>query len=212
MLGRKEKGRITTTIIQLWYSETLRLYHGFSVQTCKATRLASCNFSCLGDPTIVVQLCSPPCGCIFSRLVVFRPCRNPSLGRRGTSRPAGEARERSRSCDARSPAGDVLSPSPRSHSRPRGRDSHEALLGEALKTSLLLRGCVTQFLTDTPNLVVSRSCDRNLNKTLVSADSGDAPLDFQPQVEVRRSPGGQPPATGSLETSQQVPYIPKPSL
>lgn len=37
----------------------------------------------------------------------------------------GEARERSRSCDVRSPAGDVLSPSPRSHSRPRGRDSHE---------------------------------------------------------------------------------------
>ena len=35
----------------------------------KATGIASCNFSCLGEPAIVVQFCFPSCGCIFPRLV-----------------------------------------------------------------------------------------------------------------------------------------------
>ena len=71
---------------------TLRLCHGLSaehVQTYTGTGIASCNFSLLGEPTGVVQLCFPPCGCIFSRSVVMRPWRpltpNPKPGVWGTS-------------------------------------------------------------------------------------------------------------------------------
>ena len=59
-------------------NRTLRPCHGFpaeNVQTYEGAGIASCCFSCLGEPTTVVQLCFPPCGCIFSRLVVIRPCR-----------------------------------------------------------------------------------------------------------------------------------------
>ena len=40
------------------------------------------SYSCLGEPTIVVQLCLPLCGCIFSGVLVFRPCRGEGQGER----------------------------------------------------------------------------------------------------------------------------------
>ena len=61
MLGRKDKGRITTTIIQLWYWKLEGvpwvLFRAEHVHIYKATGIASCNFSRLGEPIIPVQFC-----------------------------------------------------------------------------------------------------------------------------------------------------------
>ena len=75
-LGREEKGRITTPIIQLWCCnlKAVPWISAEHVQTYKGTTIASCDFSRLGQPTDRMQLCVShvwlfflPFGCVSTR-------------------------------------------------------------------------------------------------------------------------------------------------